>query len=67
MSSWDEKEAKRLFQKLPFCNSFSEKPKITGLKNFQRFYSMNLLFMMNQIFMQCQKQLGGMQELIKLK
>ena len=47
MSSWDEKEAKGLFQKLPFCNTFNEKPKITGLKNFQRFYSMKLFFMMN--------------------
>ena len=47
MSSWDEKEAKGLFQKLPFFNTFNEKPKIAGLKNFQRFYSMNIFFMMN--------------------
>ena len=42
MGSWDEKEAKRLFQKLPFTytnfylhllNRFTEKQKITGLKN----------------------------------
>ena len=42
MGSWDEKEAKRLFQKLPstytnfylhLLNTFTEKQKITGLKN----------------------------------
>ena len=33
MSFWDKKEAKRLFQKLPFFNRFIEKTKIKGLKN----------------------------------
>ena len=32
MSSWDEKEAKSLFQELPFYNVAIEKPKIRGLK-----------------------------------
>ena len=33
MSFWDEKEAKRLFQQLPFYNVLIEKPKIKHLKN----------------------------------
>ena len=33
MSFWNEKEATRLFQKLPFYNTFIEKPKIKHLKN----------------------------------
>ena len=33
MSFGDKKEAKRLFQKLPFYNTFIEKPKIKHLKN----------------------------------
>ena len=33
MSFWDEKEAKRLFQKLPFYNGLIEKPLIKCLKN----------------------------------
>ena len=33
MSLWNEKEAKRLFQILPFYNVLIEKPKIKGLKN----------------------------------
>ena len=32
MSLWNEKEAKRLFQILPFYNVLIEKPKIKGLK-----------------------------------
>ena len=30
---WDEKEAKWLFQKLPFYNTFIEKPRIKCFKN----------------------------------
>ena len=37
VSFWDEKEAKKLFQKLPFYNIFIEKPKVKGFKD------MNLL------------------------
>ena len=33
MSFWDEKEAKRLFQKLPFYNVLFEKPKIKYLSS----------------------------------
>ena len=33
MSFWDEKEAKRLFQKLPFYITFIRKPCIKHLKN----------------------------------
>ena len=33
MSFWDEKEAKRFFQELPFYNVPIEKPKIKSLKN----------------------------------
>ena len=33
MSFWNEKEAKRLFEKLPFCKTFIEKPRIKRLKN----------------------------------
>ena len=33
MSFGDQKEAKRLFQKLPFCNVLIEKPRIKRLKN----------------------------------
>ena len=33
ISLWNEKEAKRLFQILPFYNVLIEKPKIKGLKN----------------------------------
>ena len=33
MSFRDEKEAKRLFQELPFCNVLIEKPRIKRLKN----------------------------------
>ena len=32
MSSWDDKGARRLFQKLPLYNTFIEKPKIISLK-----------------------------------
>ena len=33
MSHWDEKEAKKLFQKLQFYDVLIEKPKTKGLKN----------------------------------
>ena len=33
MNFWDEKEGKRLFQELPFYNTFLEKPRIKCLKN----------------------------------
>ena len=33
MNCGDEKEAKKLFQELPFYNKIIEKPNITGLKN----------------------------------
>ena len=33
MSFRNEKEAKRLFQELPFYNTFTEKPRIKHLKN----------------------------------
>ena len=33
VSFWDEKEAKKLFQKLPFYNIFIEKPKIKAFKD----------------------------------
>ena len=33
MSFWDEKEAKILFQELPFYNTLIEKPRIKHLKN----------------------------------
>ena len=33
MSLWNKKEAKRLFQILPFYNVLIEKPKFKGLKN----------------------------------
>ena len=33
MSSWNDKEATRLFQELKFYNTFIEEPKITGIKN----------------------------------
>ena len=33
MGFWDKKEGKRLFEKLPFYNTFIEKPKIEDLKN----------------------------------
>ena len=32
MSHWDEKEVKKLFQKLQFYNVLIEKPKTKGLK-----------------------------------
>ena len=32
MSFWDEKEAKILFQELPFYNTLIEKPRIKHLK-----------------------------------
>ena len=43
MSVWNKKEAKRLFQMLPFYNVLIEKPKTKGLKNIEllpelRFY-----------------------------
>ena len=33
MNFWDEKETKRLFQELPFYNTFIEKPRIKLIKN----------------------------------
>ena len=33
VSFWDEKEGKKLFQKLPFYNIFIEKPKIKAFKD----------------------------------
>ena len=33
MNFWDKKEAKRLFQKLPFYNVLIKKPRIKHLKN----------------------------------
>ena len=38
MSYWDEKEAKRLFQELPFCNTFTEKQRIKRLKKIDLLY-----------------------------
>ena len=32
MNFWDEKETKRLFQELPFYNTFIEKPRIKLIK-----------------------------------
>ena len=45
VSSWDDKGARRLFQKLPLYNTFIEKPKIMSLK--EQIYLINLLFVMN--------------------
>ena len=33
LKKWDEKEAKRLFQELPFYNIFIKKPRIKHLRN----------------------------------
>ena len=33
MNFWDEKKTKRLFQELPFYNTFIEKPRIKLIKN----------------------------------
>ena len=45
MSFWGEKEAKRLFQKLPFYNAFIEKLRIKHLKN--KYLLHELHFIMN--------------------
>ena len=45
MSFWDQKEAKRLFQKLLFYNVLIEKTKIKHLSNIELLHE--LLLMMN--------------------
>ena len=43
MSSWDEKEAKGLFQELPFYNILIEKPHIKYLKNINLLHELPFL------------------------
>ena len=40
MNFWEEKEAKGLFQELPFYNTFIEKPCIKRLKNTDLLYEL---------------------------
>ena len=48
MNFWDEEEeAKVLFQKLLFYNTFIEKPRIKRLKHMNYICYMNFHFMMN--------------------
>ena len=46
MSFWDEKEAKGLFQKLPFHNAFIEKP---GIKHIKNMYLLHELAFYNEL------------------
>ena len=41
MGFWDEKETKRLFQKLPFSNVPIEKPHIKHLKNIELLHELS--------------------------
>ena len=63
MSSWNEQETKKLFQKLPF-HVLIKKPKIKGLKNIDFFHDLPFYDELN--FDECQKHWVGMQEVIKL-
>ena len=61
MNCWDKKEAKRLFQELPFYNLLIEKPRIKHLKN------IDLLLELPFYDELSVKHLKDMQEVIKLK
>ena len=65
MSFWHEKEAKGLFQELPFYNTFIEKPRINVLKT--QINCMSEHFMINQVLKKYQKHLKDTQEVIELK
>ena len=49
MSLWNEKEAKRLFQKLPFYNILIEKPKIKHLSNIKLLHELPVYDKLNVV------------------
>ena len=49
MSYWIEKEAKRLFQELPFYNIFIENPKITHLKKINLLHELSFYDELNRM------------------
>ena len=63
MSFWNEKEAKRLFQKLPFYNTFIEKARVKHLKNIDLLHKIPFYDELN-IKQKYQKHLKNMQEVI---
>ena len=65
MSSWEEKEAKRLFRKLPFYNTYIEKPSTSEVKNIDLLSE--LPFYEELTFQKETKHLKDMQEHIKFK
>ena len=65
MSFWDEKEAKRLSQELPFYNVLIEKPRIKRVKNIDLLHG--LPFYDELSIVKNHKHLKDMQEVIKLK
>ena len=62
---WNKKEAKILFQTLPFYNVLTENPEIKKLSNIELLHE--LPFYDELVLQKCQKHLKGMQEVIKLK
>ena len=58
MSFWDEKEAKRLFQKLPFYNALIEKPHIKHLLHELPFYNELSIRQISKAFKEYAKSYG---------
>ena len=69
MSFVDEKEVKRLFQKLPFCNTYIEKPHVKLLKNIDFLHKLPFYDELRKIFLKYafKIHLKIMQEVKKLK
>ena len=59
MNFWDKKEVKRLFQDLPFYNTFIKKPHVKHLKDVDLLHELPLYYELNIV--------KDMQEVIKLK
>ena len=62
---WNEKEAKELFQSLPFYNVLIEKPKIKHLSNIESLHELPSYDELSVV--EISKAFNGMQGVIKLK
>ena len=65
MSFWYEKQAKKLFQELPFYNTFIKKPSIKHLSNMELLHE--LPFFNELSVVEISKHFKDMQEALKLR
>ena len=67
MSFWDDKEARRLFQELPFYRTPTETPCIKRLNNIDMLRELPIYNELNIVLLKHPKYLKDTQEIIALK